>query len=483
VRRKRIAGAALIVGTLSAAAFFAATWLGGERATTSAMPGGSLPILADVDLASLQGSERVAIASSPEREALGVAGRASADPDVAHSCPDVDALVHELASLLEDCSLMSSGYLNTWLPGQANDLDTHCVALLEGFAQDAARRPAEQVACLLLLVECAKTLQVADLTTSQRKMLWQAYDTQLPSPVLPFDCEEDGSVQHRNEIANLAGMCLAVLGDRSDLEQLVERLGRTRGRVPGLAAKSLSHASSAELAELLLARLTDPSLPTGQLAIAMSGFARKPELLQLHPELRARAAQALSERWRAETTDYTEVRSIDELLSILDPALRAANWGEALDRGEAGDNLYFATEALVEHAAPRDLERIDGLLKRGSEGERLAAARAVVGSHDNSTSPNALHESACAALAELVRSSATPSVRRQALTAARKAPGVLAPVAVEALMDKDAGVRAGAVIVLDNLTDLDPDTRARLELVASTDADRNVRKAAAQALR
>jgi len=483
VRGLRIAGATGIVAALSAIAFLAAAWLGDERATVSAVPGGSQPIQADGGLASGVRAERIAIESTAHRESISVAAKASGASDAEHTCPDVDVLVHELAAVLEDCSLMTSGYLNVWLPGQANDLDAHCVPILESFAQDAQRRPAEQMACLLLLFECAWTLPVTDLTPGQRSMLWQAYDVQLPSPVLPSDCEADGVTQHRSEIAIVAGMCLARLGDRSDLAQLVERLGSTPGTHPGLAAMSLSRANSFEVAELLLARMSDPSLPTGQMVRAMAGLANRPDDLQSHPELLARAAQALADRWTDEAADSTEIASIDSLLATLDPELRASCWAKALDRGTVGRNLNLALEALLKHAASSDIQRVAGLLTRGADQERLVAVQAVLGVEDDSSPSMSLRNSAYVALAELGRTSESRVVRREALLAARKAPDMLADMALHALDDEDVTVREAAAVALAALPQMDPQTRARLELAAASDTDKRVRRAAEQGLR
>jgi hypothetical protein len=427
-------------------------------------------------------SDRIAVEIAEASQDVAVAKDEAGEPVAAQACPDVEALVRELAALLEDPNLMTAGYFDGWLLGQANDLDAHCARILEGIAQDVVRRPVEQIAASRLLVELANKQTVASLSAAQRSVLWQAYDVSQPSPVIPADADADVLLRHRSEIAAVAGACLAVLGERGDLEQLVERLGKSLGYDHGLAARSLSHASSTVLAELLLVRLSDPTLTSGQMVQAIAGLSDHPEAFQAHPELRARAAQALSDRWRAEAANFMEVRAIDRLLSIVDPELRADRWGEALDQGTAGQNLHLATEALIAHGAPRDLERIDGLLARGSEHERLAAARAVVGAKDDGDASKPLRHSACAALAELVRSSPTPLVRRQALLAARKVPDVLAPVALEALEDEDADVRESAVIALRALPELDPTARARLELAAQSDLDPRVRKAADQAL-
>ena len=477
----RIASAGLALTALILGVGLLVGWLSSERTPVESAPR-ARAAPADPSPGTEAGGLREVIEPAPLPRSQAELEQLTSAPAKAPKCQDLDAILRELCELLEQPDGAFPFHVEPRLAAWGQDLDQHCVAILE--SRIGAPRPsAERLAALLLLRAAPSSLQVARLNASESVLLWRLSDFTQPDEVLSTSAivADQELREHRESVARLAAKCLAALGGEQDLARLTAMLDGN-GAEMTLALNAFDEVRSANTANALLARLADPTRSTGMAGQALESLLKQPGI-ELDPLLRVQAAQGLVERWRANGVEDHELELVSRILGKLDPALLAERWGELLDQGAAAAHPRLAAGAWAANSSPADLAHLDGWLCADSAAERLSAARAVL-LHAREDVPIAdLKRKAAAALDELAQNCPDPSVRREALFSAKAAPEVVASIASRALYDEDPNVREAALLAAQHLVAQDASLRARFERAAASDADRRVRRAAAHALR
>jgi hypothetical protein len=481
VRGGQIASAGIAFAALLAGVGLLVGWLASENSPVESTPQAratpAAPSLATEVRSPGAASEHLPgarIQAEPEEPT-------SPPPAKSPACQDLDAILSELCELLQQPQGAFPFHVEPRLEVWSQDLDQHCVSILE--SRIGAPRPSvERLAALSLLREASPALEVARLSASEGVLLWNLFDVTQPADVLKSGIVgEQERREHREGVARLAAKCLAALGGEQDLARLTAMLDGN-GPEMMLALCAFDEVRSASTTNALLTRLADPTQRMGMAGQAMESLLNQPGI-ELDPQLRERAACGLAERWRANGVEGHELERVSRILGKLDPALLAERWGELADQGAVASHTRLAAGAWAANSSPADLAHLDGWLGADAAAEQLSAARAVL-LHAREDVPIAdLKRKAAAALDELARNCPDPGIRREALFSAKAAPDVIASIASRALYDENATVREAAVLAAQHLVVQDASLRARFERAAASDPDERVRRAAAHALR
>ena len=483
MRGGRIASAGLALTGLVLGLGVVASWLAAEPRVVEAAPTSRA-------LPAAEAPESVS-RPLPDADAAAASARLEAEAEIAapipvteepRACQDLDAILKELCELLEQPDGAFPFEVEPRLAAWGADFDQHCVSILEG-RLGSPRPSVERLATLCLLRLAPPATQRAELPETERVLLWRLFDTEQPDEVLSATALPSAEEvrQHRENVARLAGKCLAALGGEQDCMRLIEALDGN-GAQEMLARYAFDGASSISASNAILERLADPTRRIGQAGNVLDALLNQPGV-ELDSELSQRAAQGLVGRWRANEVEDHELERVSRILGRLDPSLLAERWGELQDRDAIGPYSRLAAAAWAESSSPADLSRLDGWLGSEEATERLTAARAVLFHASDGVPAADLRRKAAVALDELARDSPDPSVRREALFSAKAAPEVLPAAVSRALSDEDSTVREAAVLAARHLVAKDPSLRARFESAAASDTDARVRRAAAHALR